>query len=79
MAAETCRLWLRMNGDPSGTQRNCSIKQAVEAVRRSCAELNRLPLIVTHTEIWQFRGSLAGVAEGRALLLQDDDRAELFD
>jgi len=60
------------------------IKQAVEyedqdAVNKSRTKLNRLPPIVTPTEIWRLRRSLAEVAEGRAFLLQGGDCAELFD
>jgi 3-deoxy-7-phosphoheptulonate synthase len=64
--------------------RDRPIKQAVEyddqdAVKRSRAKLNRLPPIVTPTEIWRLRRSLAEVAEGKAFLLQGGDCAELFD
>jgi 3-deoxy-7-phosphoheptulonate synthase len=64
--------------------RDRPIKQAVEyddqdAVKRSRTKLNRLPPIVTPTEIWRLRRSLAEVAEGRAFLLQGGDCAELFD
>ena len=60
------------------------IKQAVEyedqeAVNKSRTKLNRLPPIVTPTEIWRLRRSLADVAEGKSFLLQGGDCAELFD
>lgn len=64
--------------------RDRPIKQAVEyddqdAVQKSRTKLNRLPPIVTPTEIWRLRRSLADVAEGKAYLLQGGDCAELFD
>lgn len=82
-----------LNGAESGsTQREWSpaswrtrpIKQQViyedqAAVDRSVAKLRRLPPIVTPTEIWRLRKSLAEVAEGKAFLLQGGDCAELFD
>jgi 3-deoxy-7-phosphoheptulonate synthase len=81
-----------MNGTGNATHgewspsswRDRPIKQAVEyedqdAVKRSRTKLNRLPPIVTPTEIWRLRRSLAEVAEGRAFLLQGGDCAELFD
>jgi 3-deoxy-7-phosphoheptulonate synthase len=81
-----------MNGTSNATHgewspsswRDRPIKQAVEyedqdAVKKSRTKLNRLPPIVTPTEIWRLRRSLAEVAEGRAFLLQGGDCAELFD
>lgn len=78
-----------MNGISNGewspsSWRERPIKQAVEyedqdAVQRSRTKLNRLPPIVTPTEIWRLRRSLADVAEGKAFLLQGGDCAELFD
>lgn len=64
--------------------RSCPIKQPVDyedqdAVQKSRTKLNRLPPIVTPTEIWRLRRSLADVAEGKAFLLQGGDCAELFD
>lgn len=64
--------------------RSRPIKQPVEyedehAVQKSRTKLNRLPPIVTPTEIWRLRRSLADVAEGKAFLLQGGDCAELFD
>lgn len=64
--------------------RNCPIKQPVAyedeaAVQKSRTKLNRLPPIVTPTEIWRLRRSLADVAEGKSFLLQGGDCAELFD
>ena len=78
-----------MNGASNGewspsSWRERPIKQAVEyedqdAVQKSRTKLNRLPPIVTPTEIWRLRRSLADVAEGKAFLLQGGDCAELFD
>lgn len=64
--------------------RSKPIKQQVEyadqnAVDKSIAKLQRLPPIVTPTEIWKLRRSLADVAQGKAFLLQGGDCAELFD
>ena len=60
------------------------IKQPVayedqNAVAKSRTKLQKLPPIVTPTEIWKLRRSLADVAEGKAFLLQGGDCAELFD
>lgn len=60
------------------------IKQPVhyddqEAVDKAVQKLKRLPPIVTPTEIWRLRRSLADVAQGKAFLLQGGDCAELFD
>ncbi len=49
------------------------------AVNRSLAQLERLPPLVTPTEIVKLRNSLRDVALGRAFLLQGGDCAELFD
>ncbi|WPG98117.1 Phospho-2-dehydro-3-deoxyheptonate aldolase [Acrodontium crateriforme] len=64
--------------------RQCPIKQPVDyasesAVVKSRSKLQRLPPIVTPTEIWRLRRSLADVAQGKAFLLQGGDCAELFD
>ena len=64
--------------------RNKPIKQAVvyddqDAVTSSTSKLQKLPPIVTPTEIWRLRRSLADVAQGKAFLLQGGDCAELFD
>ncbi|TKA61196.1 Phospho-2-dehydro-3-deoxyheptonate aldolase [Cryomyces minteri] len=50
-----------------------------EAVQRSLTKLQRLPPIVTPTEIVKLKNSLRDVALGRAFLLQGGDCAELFD
>ena len=49
------------------------------AVEKALAELERLPPIVTPTEIVKLRKSLKEVAMGKAFLLQGGDCAELFD
>lgn len=49
------------------------------AVDRSLAKLERLPPLVTPTEIVKLRNSLREVALGNAFLLQGGDCAELFD
>ncbi|TGO60976.1 hypothetical protein BCON_0031g00550 [Botryotinia convoluta] len=48
-------------------------------VEKSLAKLQRLPPIVTPTEIIQLKASLRDVALGKAFLLQGGDCAELFD
>ncbi|KUJ09655.1 DAHP synthetase [Mollisia scopiformis] len=48
-------------------------------VERSLAKLQRLPPIVTPTEIEKLKASLRDCAEGKAFLLQGGDCAELFD
>jgi 3-deoxy-7-phosphoheptulonate synthase len=50
-----------------------------KAVERSLAKLERLPPIVTPTEIVKLKMSLRDVALGKAFLLQGGDCAELFD
>jgi len=60
------------------------IKQDVKyedrsAVGKALAKLERLPPIVTPTEIVKLRKSLRDVALGKAFLLQGGDCAELFD
>ena len=60
------------------------IKQDVEyedrdAVIAALAKLERLPPLVTPTEIVKLRNSLRDVALGKAFLLQGGDCAELFD
>lgn len=50
-----------------------------KAVDKSLAKLERLPPIVTPTEIVKLRNSLRDVALGKAFLLQGGDCAELFD
>ncbi|MCJ1255061.1 Aromatic/aminoadipate aminotransferase 1 [Lignoscripta atroalba] len=49
------------------------------AVEKALAKLERLPPIVTPTEIMKLRKSLRDVALGKAFLLQGGDCAELFD
>lgn len=49
------------------------------AVQKALAKLERLPPIVTPTEIVKLRKSLRDVALGKAFLLQGGDCAELFD
>lgn len=49
------------------------------AVDKAVAKLNRVPPIVTPTEIWKLRAELRDVALGKAFLLQGGDCAELFD
>jgi 3-deoxy-7-phosphoheptulonate synthase len=49
------------------------------AVNKALAKLERLPPIVTPTEIIRLRNSLRDVALGKAFLLQGGDCAELFD
>ena len=49
------------------------------AVTKALAKLERLPPIVTSTEIIKLRKSLQDVALGKAFLLQGGDCAELFD
>lgn len=71
------------NWSPS-SWRTKPIKQPVayedqESVAKSRTKLQKLPPIVTPTEIWKLRRSLADVAEGKAFLLQGGDCAELFD
>ena len=50
-----------------------------QAVKRALAKLERLPPLVTPTEIIKLRNSLRDVALGKAFLLQGGDCAELFD
>ena len=50
-----------------------------KAVTKALAKLQRLPPLVTPTEIVKLRNSLRDVALGRAFLLQGGDCAELFD
>lgn len=49
------------------------------AVSRALAKLERLPPLVTPTEIVKLRNNLRDVALGKAFLLQGGDCAELFD
>ena len=68
--------------DPS-SWRNKPAKQEViyedqSAVQQAVNQLNRLPPIVTPTEIIRLRKSLKDVAFGKAFLLQGGDCAELF-
>jgi len=50
-----------------------------EAVIKALSKLERLPPLVTPTEIVKLRNSLRDVALGKAFLLQGGDCAELFD
>jgi 3-deoxy-7-phosphoheptulonate synthase len=50
-----------------------------KAVEKSLAKLQRLPPIVTPSEIVKLKASLRDVALGKAFLLQGGDCAELFD
>ncbi|KAL8644555.1 MAG: hypothetical protein Q9210_007195 [Variospora velana] len=50
-----------------------------EALSKALAKLERLPPIVTPTEICKLKRSLRDVALGKAFLLQGGDCAELFD
>ena len=50
-----------------------------EALVKSLAKIERLPPLVTPTEIVKLRSSLRDVALGKAFLLQGGDCAELFD
>ena len=50
-----------------------------DAVSKALAKLERLPPIVTPTEIVKLKNSLQDVALGKAFLLQGGDCAELFD
>lgn len=50
-----------------------------ESVEKSLAKLQRLPPLVTPTEIVRLKASLRDVALGKAFLLQGGDCAELFD
>ena len=50
-----------------------------KAVEKSLAKLERLPPIVTPTEIVKLKKNLRDVALGKAFLLQGGDCAELFD
>lgn len=50
-----------------------------QSVQKSLAKLERLPPIVTPTEIVKLKASLRDVALGKAFLLQGGDCAELFD
>ena len=50
-----------------------------KSVEKSLAKLQRLPPIVTPTEIVKLKASLRDVALGKAFLLQGGDCAELFD
>jgi hypothetical protein len=73
-----------MNGDPSGTQSGCPVKQSVkqksqDTVNKLRPKFNRLPPMVTPNKIWRLRHSLAEVAEGKALLLQGGDCDEILD
>lgn len=48
-------------------------------MQKALTKLNRVPPIVTATEIWKLRANLRDVALGKAFLLQGGDCAELFD
>ena len=48
-------------------------------VKKALSKLERVPPIVTASEIWKLRASLRDVALGKAFLLQGGDCAELFD
>jgi 3-deoxy-7-phosphoheptulonate synthase len=50
-----------------------------KSVEKSLSKLQRLPPIVTPTEIVKLKASLRDVALGKAFLLQGGDCAELFD
>ena len=50
-----------------------------DAVKKALAKLERLPPLVTPSEIVKLRTSLRDVALGKAFLLQGGDCAELFD
>lgn len=50
-----------------------------QSVEKSLSKLERLPPIVTPTEIEKLKASLRDVALGKAFLLQGGDCAELFD
>jgi len=50
-----------------------------KSVEKSLSKLERLPPIVTPTEIEKLKASLRDVALGKAFLLQGGDCAELFD
>lgn len=50
-----------------------------QAINKALAKLERLPPLVTPTEIMKLRNSLRDVALGKAFLLQGGDCAELFD
>jgi 3-deoxy-7-phosphoheptulonate synthase len=50
-----------------------------KAVEKAISKLERLPPIVTPTEIVKLKASLRDVALGKAFLLQGGDCAELFD
>ena len=75
------------NGDSEWTPSSWTskpIKQEVVyddlgAVQKALAKLERLPPLVTPTEILKLRKSLRDVALGKAFLLQGGDCAELFD
>lgn len=78
----------RVNGEPlkwtPSSWTTKPIKQAVAysdrgAVAAALTKLERLPPIVTPTEIIKLRNSLRDVALGKAFLLQGGDCAELFD
>ena len=56
-----------------------AVYQDRKSVEKSLAKLERLPPIVTPTEIDKLKGSLRDVALGNAFLLQGGDCAELFD
>ncbi|KAI9754387.1 MAG: Aromatic/aminoadipate aminotransferase 1 [Chaenotheca gracillima] len=74
----------RSKGWSPSTWTTKPIKQDVvyddrKAVETSLAKLERLPPIVTPTEIVKLKKSLREVALGKAFLLQGGDCAELFD
>ncbi|PQE32508.1 phospho-2-dehydro-3-deoxyheptonate aldolase protein [Rutstroemia sp. NJR-2017a WRK4] len=56
-----------------------AIYEDPKAVEKSLQKLQRLPPIVTPTEIIKLKASLRDVALGKAFLLQGGDCAELFD
>jgi 3-deoxy-7-phosphoheptulonate synthase len=56
-----------------------AIYEDSKAVEKSLQKLQRLPPIVTPTEIIKLKASLRDVALGKAFLLQGGDCAELFD
>ncbi|KAI9051889.1 hypothetical protein LZ554_004145 [Drepanopeziza brunnea f. sp. 'monogermtubi'] len=56
-----------------------AVYEDMKNVEKSLAKLERLPPIVTPTEIEKLKASLRDVALGKAFLLQGGDCAELFD
>ena len=78
IAAETLAIWTPSSWTGKPVKQDVVYADRRE-VEKSLAKLERLPPIVTPTEISRLKKSLRDVALGKAFLLQGGDCAELFD